>query len=205
MQSALFSLANVIIQKYINAFQADTIAANTAAHQIDNIVYTIGNAVALSCMAFVSQNYGKGEIKRVKKVLLTSMLMAIIATVFVSALILLLADPLLDVIVDTEIIKEYAKIRLTVLCSTYFLCSVMECLSYTMRALGKSIPSMIICLIGACGLRLLWMKTIFGLNPTRYMLYLAWPVSWVITVAIYLCIVMPMLNKLIKEQKNKEE
>ena len=114
-------------------------------------------------------------------------------------LIYLLADPLLSIFVDSDVVKEYAKIRLLVRCTTYFMCAIMECFSYTMRSLGKSIVSMIISLIGACGFRLLWVNTFFLLNPTRFMLYLAWPVSWLLTILIFICFLVPMLKKLTKK------
>jgi len=201
LQGMLFSLSNVVIQSNINAFKAETIAGNTAAAQLDSLIYTLGNALSLSCMAFVSQNYGCGKIDRIKKVLLTSIGLSTVVTLSFGMLIYLLADPLLSLFVDVPAVKEYAKIRLLVMCTTYFMCSIMECFSYTMRSLGKSISAMIISLVGACGFRLLWVNTFFLLNPTRFMLYLAWPVSWVLTISIYLCCVLPMLSKLSKKMK----
>ncbi len=198
IQSVLFNVSNVIIQSNINAFGEDTVAGNTAAAQLDALIYTVGNAIANSGMAFVSQNYGAGKTHRVKKVLMSSVLLSTVICGVFGLSMVLLSDILLAIIVKSEVIVEYAKIRLTVLGVTYFMCGIMESLSYTMRALGKSINAMIISLIGACGFRILWVNTVFMLNPTRFMLYLSWPVSWVLTILMYIFTVFPMIKKMEK-------
>ena len=44
---------------------------------------------------------------------------------------------------------------------------------------------MIVSLTGACGFRVFWIFTIFAVNRTLEVLYLSYPVSWVITVAAH--------------------
>ena len=59
-----------------------------------------------------------------------------------------------------------------------------------LRGIGYSIAPMIISLIGACGLRLLWIATIFQIpqfhNPL--IIYLSYPITWIISlVALIIC------------------
>ena len=203
LQGVLFSLSNVVIQSNVNAFGPETVAGNTAAAQFDGMIYTTGNAIALSCMAFTSQNYGAGKISRIKRVFWNSILFCSIVMAFIGGIFILFSNLLLKIVVSEPEIIEFAKIRLFVLASTYFLCGIMECLSYSLRALGKSMTAMIISLIGACGFRLLWVNTFFLLNPTRYMLYLAWPISWVFTIAMYCVIYFPLVKKISKRMPLK--
>ncbi len=198
LQGALFNISNVLIQSNINAFGTATVAGNTASAQFDNMVYMVGNAIALSCMAFVSQNYGAGRIDRVKKTFWLSVMLVSVVQISVGLIIVLLSNPLLQIIVDDPEVLSYAKIRLSIMSITYFTCGIMECFSFSLRALGKSINAMIISLIGACGLRILWLNTIFLLNPQRFMLYLAWPISWVATIAMYCCFFFPLIKKIEK-------
>ena len=54
---------------------------------------------------------------------------------------------------------------------------------------------MSVSLIGACGLRLLWIATLFQLPQfhTMTMLYVSYPVSWIITFSVHvLCFVWAM-------------
>lgn len=198
LQGALFNISNVLIQSNINAFGTATVSGNTASAQFDNMVYTVGNAIALSCMAFVSQNYGAGKIDRIKNSFWVSVAFVSIVQFSIGMLFVLCSGFLLRIMANDPKVLEYAKIRLSVMATTYFFCGIMECFSYSLRALGKSINAMIISLIGACGVRILWLNSAFLLSPTRFMLYLAWPVSWIVTIAIYCCFFFPLIKKIEK-------
>ncbi|MGN0683738.1 MAG: hypothetical protein ACI4JY_08690, partial [Oscillospiraceae bacterium] len=52
-----------------------------------------------------------------------------------------------------------------------------------LRGLGYSIMPMIVSLCGACGLRLLWIATVFQIPEyhTITTVYLSYPISWTIT------------------------
>ena len=75
---------------------------------------------------------------------------------------------------------------------TYFTCGMMDVMVGCLRGMGYSIMPMIVSLLGACGLRILWIMTIFQSVRTLECLYLSYPVSWIITAAAhmgcYLCI-----------------
>ena len=72
-------------------------------------------------------------------------------------------------------------IRLAFVCGTYFLCGLMEVGSGVMRGMGKAITPMIVSLLGSCALRIVWIYTVFAMYPTPEILYLSYPVTWIIT------------------------
>ncbi len=203
IQGALFNIANVFIQSNINAFGHKMVTANTAAQQFDGMLVYMGNGVSLACMAFVSQNYGAGKIDRIKKVFWQAVFLTFgLVTVF-GVIFVLLSEYLLRIMTNDPEVIEYAKIRLTVLGLTYGLCGVMECFSYSMRAMGKSITAMIISLIGVCGFRLLWLNTVFIYFPTKEVLYLAWTISWAVSIIMYSCFYFPLIKKVEKNMPLK--
>ena len=64
-----------------------------------------------------------------------------------------------------------------------------------LRGIGYSVMPMIVSLIGACGLRLLWIATIFQIPQfhTIQMLYWSYPISWAITAGVHiLCFLWAM-------------
>ena len=73
------------------------------------------------------------------------------------------------------------------ICGMYALCGMMDVMVGILRGLGYSVMPMIVSLIGACGLRLLWIFTIFQIPDfhTTKMLYLSYPVSWTITFMVH--------------------
>ena len=77
-------------------------------------------------------------------------------------------------------------IRLSVVAVPYCLCGMMEVVSGSVRGLGYSILPTLVSLAGACLFRILWIFTVFRQFHTLLVLYLSWPISWVLTVSVHL-------------------
>ena len=89
---------------------------------------------------------------------------------------------------DKAAVIEYGMIRMGYMSLTYFLCGLMEVMSGMLRGLGASMTSMLVSLVGACGLRVVWIYTIFSWNRTPGTLYLSFPLSWfATTLGLYIC------------------
>ena len=63
---------------------------------------------------------------------------------------------------------------------------MMDVACGSMRGLGSSIIPTVVSLAGACGLRILWIFTIFAVDRTLYCLYLSYPITWIITFVCHL-------------------
>ena len=55
----------------------------------------------------------------------------------------------------------------------------MDVLSGALRGFGRSVTPMAATLVGACGLRVVWVYTAFRSSPTLETLYAAFPLSWI--------------------------
>ena len=86
--------------------------------------------------------------------------------------------------------------RLRVICGTYLLCGIMDTLASSLRGLGYSVLPMVVSLVGSCLLRLVWIATIFQLNRTPFMLYISYPISWVLTAAVHLACLLVVRHKM---------
>ena len=81
-------------------------------------------------------------------------------------------------------------------CGTYRLCGIMDTLASSLRGLGYSVLPMVVSLVGSCLLRLVWIATIFQLNRTPFMLYISYPISWVLTAAVHLACLLVVRHKM---------
>ena len=79
---------------------------------------------------------------------------------------------------------EAAFVRMSIMFSTYFLLAAMETVSGFLRGLGRSLLSTINSLIGACLFRILWIGFVFKAFPSLEMIYLSYPISWLLTAAM---------------------
>ncbi len=206
IQSIMFSISNVLIQSTVNSFGDFAVAGNTAASQVDAFVYTTGNSIAHASMSFVSQNYGAKKMKRIKHTVLISLLTVFIAQFAVGLIATVFANPLASIFAKSQEALAYSQQRISVMGLFYFLCGMMEVLTYTMRALGKSMTTMIISIFFVCIMRIIWLKTFFFLNPTYAMIFYSYPISWMLCIFVTLSFLIPLVKKLtFKLENNIEE
>ena len=195
IQGSIFSISNILIQSSINSFGAATVAGNAAASTVDGFVYISMNALYQTCMAFTAQNVGARQPQRLKKILFTCLVLVMIVGLTVGLLILAFSEPLLTLFTTTaatdatvspaDILRE-GTIRLVTLCSTYFLCGVMEVFIGAMRGMGSSWTPMLVSIAGVCGIRIVYIYTVFTyLYHTLTSLYLSYTFSWFVTIVIH--------------------
>lgn len=183
----VFSLSNVVIQSSVNSFGATIMAGNAAAMNIEGFVYMAMNAFHQTAISFVSQNYGAGKIKRIWKISLLSQACVIVTGLVLGQLTVLLGSQLVGIYSSEKLVIEAGIVRLKYICGPYFLCGMMDVMVGILRGLGRSVIPTIVSMIGACGLRLVWIFTIFAeekYHSTR-MLYLSYPLSWGITTLVH--------------------
>lgn len=181
MQGAIFSISNVLIQSSINSFGSLTMAGNTAASNIEGFVYNAMNAFHQTALSFTSQNLGGGKPERIKRVALLCQVL-VFAVGFVMGMgAYLLGNQLLHIYSTDAQVISFGLQRMRIICTTYFFCGMMDTMVGVLRGLGYSIMPMIVSLMGSCVLRIVWVFTIFAWNPTLFVLYLSYPISWVLT------------------------
>ena len=199
-QSSLFSFSNVLIQSTINSFGSIAMAGNTAATNADAFIYTSTNAIAQTAMTFTSQNIGAKKHENIRKIYLMCLGIAFLISALSGGVGLLFPEQILGIFTTDPAVIEVGKERLYIMMSTYFLCSLMDVAGCQLRGMGKSIEPMIITLLGACGLRVLWLYTGFPLKKELWNLYLSYPLSWAITfIALFICFFV--FEKQLKRQK----
>ena len=129
---------------------------------------------------------GAKKLNRVVPVLVRCLGAVVVVGAALSSLAILLSRQLLGIYSSDPAVIQYGVGRLEVVCATYFLCGMMDVACGSMRGLGSSIIPTVVSLAGACGLRILWIFTIFAVDRTLYCLYLSYPITWIITFVCHL-------------------
>lgn len=195
IQGSLFSVSNVLIQSSVNSFGATVMAGNAAASNIEGFVYTSMNAIYQSALTFSSQNLGAKKYHRIDKVMWNCLAIVTVIGLVLGVGAYLLGAPLLSIYnSDPEVISK-GLIRLSLVCAPYFLCGIMDVMVGQLRGLGSSVMPMMVSLIGVCGLRVVWIYTVFAANPTLETLYISYPISWAVTGLIHLICYLAVRNK----------
>ena len=182
LQGTLFSFSNVIIQSSINSLGTAMVAGNTAASNLDGYVYATQNALYHTALTFVGQNMGAKKFDRLKRCILWCIIVVTVVGLTVGLSVYALGEPLLSIFIPgNEGAISAGMQRLAIMGVFYFLCGLMEVGTGIMRGLGKSITPMIVSLLGSCVFRVVWIYTVFAIMPTPFILYISYPISWLVT------------------------
>lgn len=208
IQSSLFSLSNVLIQSSVNGFGSIIMAGNAAASSVENFIYTAMNAVHQAAVGFTSQNMGAGLYKRIDKIAVQSSLLVLGIGLALGFGVLAGGELLLGFYSSDSYVVTAGMVRMKIMCTTYFLCGLMEVVMGVLRGMGYSVMPMLVSLAGACLFRIVWLKTFFAWVPMITVLYWSYPISWALTFAVHsLCFlyarqrVINVFHKTVRKQR----
>lgn len=189
IQSCMFSLSNVLLQSAVNSFGAVAVSGNAAVANLEGFMYVIENSFHQTAVNFVGQNCGALQFRRVKKVTGLCMVYAAVAGILFGGLMCLFGPQLLSLyITDSPEAIAIGISRMLVDVAPYFLFGLQDVVTGALRGIGASFVSMILTVLGICGIRVLWIYTVFQIPRfhSQTVLYVSYPLSWIVTLIIQL-------------------
>ena len=199
LQGMLFSFSNVLIQSSINSFGSVAMAGNAAASNLEGFAYTAMNSLHQADVTIASQNMGANKYGRVRRTIWLCLGCVSTIGILMAVILVGFGEPLLSLYNGDPAVIEFGMLRIRWFMPLYVLCGMMEVVSGQLRGLGYSLMPTIVTSLGVCGLRVLWLETVFVAWPTLEMVYLSYPVSWAITVVAHLvCYLLIACRKLPK-------
>ncbi len=218
VQGALFALSNMMIQSSIiqvnntispvGASYQPVVKGNAAVANLEGFVYTAVNAITQATISFTSQNLGAKRFDRIKRIMGTAYVLDFGIAVALGMLLILFNRPLLalynvypdatDAVAQLAYDSAMTRIWWTIL--PYGLIASMEIGSGVLRGLGKTLSSTTVCLLGACFLRVLWVKTVFPAFGTLESVFFVYPISWLITGGALFLVAILSLRRLRRAQ-----
>lgn len=198
--SIFFYIANVIISAQVNSISTNAMTANSISGQFDGIIYTVGVAIASAAAVMVGQNFGARKFERIHKIIWVSAIYASAVSLLLGGVFVIFAEPLLSILSDDAAVIDIAKDRMTLLCLTYFVTSVMEVISFSLRSIKRQKSTMVVGGICGLGIRSAWVFWIWPFNKTLSMLYACLPISAAVAIAIYSIVYIKAIKRLPLEE-----
>lgn len=177
IQSAVFAVANIVIQGAINSLGTVVIAASSAAFNIEIIAYNVMNSFSQACTTFVGQNFGANKLDRCKKTLFLCLIEDAIASGTAILIVLITGKFLLSIFNNNPEVIEIGYTRLVIIFIAYIFSMLYEVMSGYLRGFGFSLVPAILTTVGVCVLRIIWINTVFPANRTFVTIMTAYPVS----------------------------
>lgn len=136
---------------------------------------------------------------RIHKILFICQGLVICTGLSMGGLAYLFGDRLLRIYSTDPQVIAYGLLRMSVICVTYAICGIMDVMVGSLRGLGYSVMPMFVSLIGACGLRIVWIFTYFQRHHTLFNLYISYPITWIITGSVHILCFCIIFNRIKKE------
>ncbi len=181
IQNAIFQIANLFVQFGVNTFSATVVSGNAAAQNADALVYDVMQAFYVACGSYIGQNYGAGNMERVKKTYFISTFYAFAFGLGMGLTLVLFGRSFLSLFTVEEAVKEAGLYRLTVMGLSYGFSALMDNSISASRGLGRGLVPTVIVIMGSCVFRVAWIFTVFAWFGTITSLYLLYIFSWTIT------------------------
>ena len=201
IQTAVFAVANIVIQSAINSLGTIVMAASSAALNIEICVYDILNSFSQACTTFVGQNYGAGNLKRCRKILGLCIIEDAIATALMILFVILLGKTLLSLFNNDPRVINIGYTRLLIIFTAYTFSMLYENMSGYLRGFGISLLPAILTTIGVCGVRIIWISFVFPLRKTFSTIILAYPLSLSITAVLIFLALMKYWPSKMQQQR----
>ena len=186
IQSAVFSVSNIVIQSAINSLGTVVMAASSAAFNIEVVAYDVLNSFSQACTTFVGQNYGAGKLERCRKTLVLCLVEDTIASGLAILLVLCSGRFLLSIFNRDPEVISIGYTRLMMVFTAYFFSMLYEVMSGYLRGFGISLVPALLTMLGVCGVRILWIAAVFPQHRTFQTIMLAYPLSLSATAVLIL-------------------
>ena len=167
VQTMIYSGISMIITRMVTAFGDTAIAVQRVGGQIESISWMTADGFAAAINSFVGQNYGAGQLKRVKDGYFTAVKINFVWGLFCSALLIFGAEPIFRIFIhEPEVVRngmDYLKILGV---SQMFMCEELLTVG-AFSGLGKTMQASVISVLltsARIPLALLLLGTPLGLN-----------------------------------------
>lgn len=181
LQGVVFSISNVIIQTSINSYGSNAIAGSAAALNFEQYCYFVVAAFNGAAISFVGQNYGAGNMDRVKRIFLICMGLGTLSCAALNWIFAGWSDFFLGLFTDSEAVKEFGSIRMHTALVFQGLACLYEIPGSALRGMGRSMLPTLLTVFGTCILRIVWVYAVCPVWHGFHALMFVYPVSWTIT------------------------
>ena len=182
LSGAVFALSNVVIQSSINSFNStDVVAGNAAGNNVENYVYIGYMAFTQATITFTSQCMGAGRLDRIKQIMVTTMAMVVVGAIIMGTAVYLAGPFVLRFYTDKPEVVAVGMVRIRLVASLLVLNGILDVFVNSLRGMGVSTLPTVLMVVGICGVRLLWIYTMFPIHHTLESIYLCFPISWAVT------------------------
>ena len=196
----VFSISNLCIQSAINSLGTKTIAANTAALNVESFTFYITTAFSQACLTFMSQNFGAEKFDRCKIIVRDCILLGMIICGTLIVFLEIFANQFLSIFTNDIEVINVAIVRLRIVTALAFIQPIYEVHGSALRVLKHPYIQTVAVIFGIVVFRLIWILTIFPNYSTFQTVCVVYPISWSILIVFMFIAYMIVSRKMLRKQ-----
>ena len=178
IQNMVISFSNVLVQASVNSYGAAAMAGFAAYMKIDGFNILPVTSFSMAATTFVGQNYGAGNLKRVKNGMWVTLGMSVLYTLCTGTLLLAFQNPIMHLFTSDETVVAFGCSAMHYFCPFYFLLAILHGMAGAVRGTGRSVPPMVVLLISLCLFRVVWIQFVLPFFAGIEGVFVLYPVSW---------------------------
>ena len=178
IQNMVISFSNVLVQSSVNSYGAAAMAGFAAYMKIDGFNILPVTSFSMAATTFVGQNYGAGNLKRVKNGMWVTLGMSVLYTLCTGTLLLAFQKPIMHLFTSDETVVAFGCSAMHYFCPFYFLLAILHGMAGAVRGTGRSVPPMVVLLISLCLFRVVWIQFVLPFFAGIEGVFVLYPVSW---------------------------
>lgn len=178
-QSCMISLGGMSVQRLINSYGSEVMAAYVAANRIDSVAIQVIVSIGTALSVFTGQNMGKNQFDRIKEGLYKTLVIMVGASIMIAALVLVFRYQLMALFLDSDASARVISIGVTYLSIigiAYVIAGIMQSYQNVIRGAGDVNTCMVAGLTELAG-RIVFaylLSALIGVNG----IWIATPISW---------------------------
>jgi len=186
IQHSMFAIGNVVMQSAVNSLNSTAVLSGSSiASTVGTYPQAIGGGFEQSVQVFVGQNVGAKKTERLRKGVLCGALLIVGVTIPLNIILNLCSGPILGIFTpDNQAVLDFAKQKLLINSMCYFLAHLGNMFAYTLIGMGKPKLSMILSIFSICGVRILWIYTVFAVFHYPLVIFASFGVSWLVNTIV---------------------
>ena len=178
IQMSVTAFSNVFVMSYINRFGSACMAGWSCFSKIDQISLLPIQSVSLSVTTFTGQNYGAGNMKRVREGVLTALRLAFMWNVLLVAVFELLPGQLVGMFNRDAGVLYYGTFFLRVGAPFYVFRVFNQVFAGILRGMGNALAPTVVMLSGFVVFRQLYLLVVTGITDSFVPVSLVYPAGW---------------------------
>ncbi|WP_294516041.1 MATE family efflux transporter [Atopobium minutum] len=186
VQSAAYSISNIIAQTAVNSFGADAVTGWGLSARVDGIIWQSGDSLGVAVTTFAAQNFGARKYDRMHSSLKVSIAMSLALVGALSALLFVFVEPISMFFLPDATVAEWSALMVRYIAPFYVVYTISSNISGIIRGAGESVRPMLITLFGTCILRIAWLLMVVPVFHSMETILMSYPLTWILTTGIYI-------------------